>query len=185
MRTLGEKNACYDLNRKGVFPFAGLDEEILVLNRMMLVASAKLNVASDSRGIGIVATYEVALPRYADGSRLVIAFTAIDEKGKRKSVGEILCEDGKPNATRSTISAKLTGMKEGPILKIEPKSSVMRLSGMFATMQESFITKAINRFSSRPDVIYAERFEMVVDYWPDRNNMKMLQTSLVIARPEK
>lgn len=156
-----------------------------MLNRMMLVASAKLNVASDSRGIGIVATYEVALPRYADGSRLVIAFTAIDEKGKRKSVGEILCEDGKPNATRSTISAKLTGMKEGPILKIEPKSSVMRLSGMFATMQESFITKAINRFSSRPDVIYAERFEMVVDYWPDRNNMKMLQTSLVIARPEK
>ncbi|WP_311728176.1 toxin VasX [Cupriavidus alkaliphilus] len=185
LRALGEKNACYDLKRRGVFPFVGLDEEIIVLNRMMLVASAKLNVASDSKGIGIVATYEVALPRYADGSRLAIAFTAIDAEGKRSSVGEILCEDGKPNATRSTISAQLTGMREGPILKIEPKSSVMRLSGMFATMQESFITKAINKLSNRSSVIYAERFEMTVDYWPDRNNMKMLQTSLVIARPEK
>lgn len=116
-------------------------------------------------------------------ARLEIAFFAIDEEGRRTAVGEIVYEDGRRLATRSVISAKLTGMRKGPLLETDPKSGVMRLTGMFSTMQEGFLTRTINRISDRGDTIYAKRFEMKLDYWPDIDNMKTLQTSLAIVGP--
>ncbi|PVY79566.1 hypothetical protein C7414_105249 [Cupriavidus alkaliphilus] len=184
LRSLGDKNACYDKSRKGVFPFLGVDEELLVLNRMMLVAQAKLSVASDSNAIGIVASYEVALPRYARGTRLQISFTAIGELGKRTAIGGVLCEDGRQAPTTSVVSERLTGMRQEPVLKIDKKTGVMRLTGMFATMQEGLLTKVVDRISGRSGQVYAKGFELKLDYWPDRENMKTLQTSLVLVRPE-
>lgn len=183
LRGMAEKNPCYEPDRKGVFPFTGVGSELFALNRLMLVAQAKLGVVSDTNGIGIVASYEIAVPRYAKGSRLEIVFFAIDEEGRRTAVGEIVYEDGRRLATRSVISAKLTGMRKGPLLETDPKSGVMRLTGMFSTMQEGFLTRTINRISDRGDAIYAKRFEMKLDYWPDMDNMKKLQTSLAIVGP--
>lgn len=181
LRSLGEKNP---FNKNGkVLPFSGVEEEVLALNRIMLVAQATLSVAKDSKGIGIVASYEVALPRYSNGSRLEIVFVAINEAGKGNIVGSVVCEDGNRVPTRENISDKLTGMREGPVLKIDPKSGVMRLSGMFATMQEGFLTRVINKISDRGDVMYAERFEMRLNYWPDRVNMAGLQSSMVMLKP--
>jgi hypothetical protein len=139
------------------------------------VAQGRIWTAKDRNNISIVCNYDVAVPRFDRGSRLEIHFTAIDE-GKRKPVGRIVCEDGKPVPTESHLEPRMTGLRKGPTVQYDPKAGTLRLNGLFATLQDpTLVHKAFDAFGWHKDTnVYADNFEMKVKYWPDRVNLPEL-----------
>jgi len=157
---------------KTVRPFVSLQAEVLELQGVLFVAQGRLWAARDSRGIGIICFYDIAIPRYDTGSRLEIVFTGVDE-GRRFEAGRIVFENGNPRPVQSRIEPRLTGKREGPKLKHDPQSGSLRVEGYFSTMQDpTIVNKAFDHFGLHKDTnVYADEFEMQVKYWPDRNGL--------------
>lgn len=164
---------------KMVHPFPNIQQEALELQRVLFVPQGRLWAARDSHGIGILCFYDVAIPRYEPGTRLEIVFTGIDE-GRRFEAGRIVCEDGKEQPVQAHIEPRLTGKREGPKLKHDPKSGSLRIEGYFATMQDPTIAnKAFDYFGWHKDTnVYADSFELHVSYWPDRQELPTLKSTL-------
>ena len=161
--------------QKPVEPFASLTKEMEALQRVLLVAQGRMWTAKDRNNISIVCNYDVAVPRFDRGSRLEIHFTTIDE-GQRKPIGRIVCEDGKPVPTESHLEPRMTGLRQGPTVQHDPKAGTLRLTGLFATLQDPTLAhKAFDAFGWHKDTnVYADNFEMKVKYWPDRVNLPEL-----------
>lgn len=155
-----------------VEPFKSLDLEVKALQQVLFVAQSRMWTAQDSKGIGLMCFYDVALPRYDVGTKLEIIFTGIDE-GRCFEAGRIVCENGKAQPTKAHIEPRLTGMREGPTLKHDPKAGTLRIEGFFSTMQDpTLVNKAFDRFGWHKDTnVYADSFVMDVRYWPDQVNL--------------
>lgn len=164
---------------KSVPPFANLQAEVLALQQVMLVAQGRLSSAKDSHGMGIVCFYDVAVPRFERGSRLEIVFTGIDE-GRRFEAGRIVCGDGKAQPLQAHIAPRLTGKREGPKLRHDPATGALRVEGYFATMQDpTIMNRAFDYLGMHEDTnLYADSFEMTVTYWPDRDGLPTLKSTL-------
>lgn len=164
---------------KTAHPFANLQAEVLELQRVLFVAQGRLWAAKDSHGIGIVCSYDVAVPRYEPGTRLEIVFTGIDE-GRRFEAGRIVCENGHAQPELARIEPRLTGRREGPTLKLDPKSGALRVEGYFSTMQDpTIVNKAFDYFGWHKDTnVYADAFEMEVTYWPNQQELPALKSTL-------
>jgi hypothetical protein len=118
----------------------------------------------------------VAVPRFEAGSRLETHFIAIDE-GQRKQVGRIVCEDGKPTPTESYLEPRMTGLRQGPTLQHDAKAAALRLSGLFATLQDpTLLHKAFDAFGWHKNTnVYADNFEMKVKYCgPAKNTANLM-----------
>lgn len=173
-----EKNPFALGTPKAAAPFAGAGAELLELQRIFMVAQGRVNQIGDSHGISLLVGYEIAVPRYAAGSRVEISFTAVDE-GKRFNIGLILCEDGKAKPSKVFIEPRLTGMREGPTLKVDEKTGALRIEGYFATMRDQgFAYWVAEKFGSKDTNVYADRVEMSVTYEPDRVNLPQISTTL-------
>ncbi|SDY78850.1 hypothetical protein SAMN04487939_10688 [Lysobacter sp. yr284] len=176
---IAKNSPYYSAKSKSVQSFASLQDEIYGLQKVTLVAQARFGVTKDRGNYSLHFRYNVTLPRYAKGSCLELNFTAI-YKGKRISVGGVVCEDGKDRFSRSDISSKFTGMREDPSMKID-KSGVMELSGYFSTLQdEVWVEKLIEWLSgteANPDAQYADAMELSGTYWPDKSNLPGLSST--------
>lgn len=176
--TAGEaaRNSPYVQSDGATPPFHSLQEEVGALQRVLLVAQARLTIAKDAHGFGIMCFYDVAVPRYEAGTRLEIAFTAVDG-GRRLEAGLIVCEGPEARPLLAKIDPRLTGRREGPTLKHDPDAGTMRLQGYFSTMQgPTVINNAFERMGWHKDVnLYADTFEMHVTYWPDKPNIPVPQ----------
>jgi hypothetical protein len=171
----------FNESTKQVPPFGTVDEEMLALQRVLLVAQGRISGARDSGGSAIISYYEVSIPRYVQGSRLEIKFVAIKD-GKRTDGGGILCEDGRTKPVRADISSRFTGMREGPELKIDTESGVLLVKGWFATLQQEPTTEKLIEWvmgrEVNPDALYADRVEMQVSYQADRIGLPGLVSTL-------
>ncbi len=175
-----QSNPYRNADQKTVAPFESLAKEIEALQRVLFVAQGRMWTAKDRNDIGIVCNYDVAVPRFELGSRLEISFIAIDE-GQRKQVGRIVCEDGKPTPTESHLDPRMSGLRQGPTLQHDAKAATLRLSGLFATLQDpTLVNKAFDTFGWLKDTnVYADNFEMKVKYWPDRVSLPNLCSDLL------
>ena len=138
--------------------------------------------AQDEGGFSLMCFYDVALPRYEAGTRLEVVFTAIDE-GRRLEVGRIVCENGAGEPTQAHIEPRLTGKRDGPKLTLDAKSATLRLEGFFSTMRDpTIVNKAFDRFGWHKDSnVYADNFEMQVNYWPDKVNLADLSSNRKVS----
>jgi hypothetical protein len=178
--SIAKSSPYYSTSTQSVLAFAKLEDEIYGLQRVTLVAQGRFGEMSDRRGYSLHFSYNVALPRYAKGSRLELDFTAV-YKGKRIQVGGITCKDGSEKLIRSNISKKFTGMREEPVIQIDKDSGVMELKGRFSTLQEEpLVEKALEwvfNTDTNPDAQYADAMELRGSYWPDKINLPGLVTT--------
>jgi hypothetical protein len=173
-----EKNPYAIGTPKVASTFSGAGAELLELQRIFLIAQGRVSQASDRHGIGLLVQYEVAVPRYVAGSKVEITFTAIDE-GKRFNIGLIVCEDGNAKPSKAFIEPRLTGMREGPTLKLDEKTGALRVEGYFATMRDQgFAYWIAEKLGSKDTNVYADKVEMSVLYEPDRLNLPQITSSL-------
>lgn len=163
-------------------PFGKLDHEIEALQRVLFVAQGRIWVARDTQGISIVCNYDVAVPRYESGSRLEIAFSAID-KGRKLEIGRIVCENGQAKPSLAHIESRMTGLRQGPNLQVDPKTGTLRVTGLFSTLQDpTLVHKAFDYFGWKKDTnVYADSFQMQVMYWPDRVNLSSMTSEVKVA----
>ncbi|MFN7693787.1 MAG: hypothetical protein ACK5O3_07020 [Burkholderiales bacterium] len=177
---VGAKSPFADSVTKTVTPFTRVNDELAGLQRITLVASARVTGARDSGGTSVISYYSVAIPKYEVGTRLELKFIAL-LGNKRKDGGRIVCEDGKLQPTLSAISRNFTGMREEPKIQVDAKTGVMRLEGWFATLQEEPMTEKFIEWvagrNTNPNALYAERIEMQVLYEPNRLTMPGLMTT--------
>ncbi|MBA9843283.1 hypothetical protein D7S91_41005 [Burkholderia contaminans] len=117
-----------------VEPFASLEAEIEGLNKVVLVAQASFGELRGS--YGGLGSYQIDLPRYAEGSRLEVQFHAY-QKGQRLPIGELQCEDGREQPSRYELSRRLTGMQQKPKLLVDKALGTVRIEGFFSTMDSS------------------------------------------------
>ncbi|HBN9879246.1 TPA: hypothetical protein L3958_005217 [Pseudomonas aeruginosa] len=156
--------------------FTSLEEEMMALNRVVLVAQASFG---DTRGsYGGLGGYQIDLPRYAKGARLEVQFHAYQDS-QRVDIGELHCEDGKEQPSRYRLSTRLTGIHQGPTLRIDKELGTARIEGLFATVNKSgkFVRDAVEWVVEAvsgedvPDALYADSFGMSLKYWPNRDEM--------------
>ncbi|MHC9243708.1 toxin VasX [Pseudomonas aeruginosa] len=169
-------------------PFTSLEEEVMALNRVVLVAQASFG---DARGsYGGLGSYQIDLPRYAKGARLEVQFHAYQDR-QRENIGELHCEDGKEQPSRYQLSNRLTGMHQGPTLRIDKELGTARIEGMFATVNKSgkFVRDAVEWVVESvsgqdvPDALYADSFGMTLKYWPNRDEMPDLVSEFAYPAP--
>lgn len=169
-------------------PFTSLEEEVMALNRVVLVAQASFG---DARGsYGGLGSYQIDLPRYAKGARLEVQFHAYQDR-QRENIGELHCEDGKEQPSRYQLSNRLTGMHQGPTLRIDKDLGTARIEGMFATVNKSgklvrdAVEWVVESVSGQdvPDALYADSFGMTLKYWPNRDEMPDLVSEFAYPAP--
>jgi hypothetical protein len=176
--TKAEKNPYASGTPKVAASLATAGQEIIELQRIFLVAQGRINQSSDRHGIGLLVRYEIAIPRYAAGSKVEITFTAIDEN-KRFNIGHIICQDGQVSPSKSFIEPRLTGMREGPTLRVDPKTGSLRVEGYFSTMRDQgFAYWIAEKLGSKDTNVYADKVEMSVQYQPDRENLPQISSTL-------
>ncbi|MFN7693789.1 MAG: hypothetical protein ACK5O3_07030, partial [Burkholderiales bacterium] len=177
---VGAKSPFADSATKTVTPFTRVNDELAALQRITLVASARVTGARDSGGTAVISYYSVAIPKYEVGTRLELKFIAL-LGDKRNDGGRIVCEDGKPQPTLSAISRNFTGMREEPKIKLDAESGVMHIEGWFATLQEEPASERFIEWVAgkdyNPNALYAERIEMQVEYEPNRLTMPGFKTT--------
>lgn len=68
---------------------------------------------------------------------------------------------------RSHREPRMTGLRQGPTVQHDSKAGTLRLSGLFATLQDpTLVNKAFDAFGWHKDTnVYADNFEMKVKYW--------------------
>lgn len=149
-----------------VVPFSSVDKKLGALHEVVFVVQGRTWTSTDRSGTGIVCHYDLAIPRYATGSRLKLSFTVTDE-GRRIDAGYPLCEDGKPAPTVNTIHPSSKGMRDGPFLKIDAESEAIRLTGFFSTLCDPLL------FGYLVDKgrLYADKIAIKTTYWPDAVNL--------------
>lgn len=169
--------------------FASFEEEVMALNRLLLVAQASFDyLRSEFAGIG---RYQIDLPRYAKGSRLEVEFHAYGKDGKRLKIGELHCEDGNDKLNHYQLSERLTGLHPYPKLLVDKTLGTARIEGQFATTTESggalrdTIVWLVERISGRevPDALYAESLGMTLKYWPNRKELPTLVSEFSYPAP--
>ena len=169
-------------------PFTTLEEEVMALNRVVLVAQASFGNAPGSyAGVG---RYQIDLPRYAKGARLEVQFHGY-QGNHRVDIGELLCEDGKDQPSRYQLSNRLTGKHQGPTMHIDKELGTARIEGMFATANESSkgvrgaVEWMVEWVSGQevPDALYADSFGMTLRYWPNRVEMPDLVSEFAYPAP--
>lgn len=170
----GAKSPFADSSSKTVTPFRTVNDELAGLQQITLVAVARITGARDRHGYAVISYYSVAIPKYEPGTRLELKFTAL-VGDQRKDGGRIVCEDGRPQPTVNGVSRNFTGRSDGPTIKRDEATGVMRVEGWFATLQEEPATERFIEWVAgrdyNPNALYAERIEMAVAYEPNRNSM--------------
>ncbi|WP_454727396.1 MULTISPECIES: toxin VasX [Cupriavidus] len=173
-----------------VKPFSSLEEEVMALNKVVLVAQASFGSLQGS--YATAASYRIDLPRYATGSRLEVRFYAY-QKGQRVEIGELHCEDGRDHPSRYRLSDRLSGMRQAPTLLVDKVQGTAHIEGLFATANGSggairdaveWVVEAVSG-KEVPDALYADSFGMVLKYWPDGKQLPDLVTEFTYPTPRK
>lgn len=172
--------------RSTVSAFSGLEDEVYQFQRITLVAAANLSsISSADAALGL---YEIALPRYAEGTFLSVSFFGFTADGKRLPVSSFELAEGESKARNFRRSIKLTGGEGQPEVEVDGSGAAVvkgRLgSGRGMTLG---IMNTLGRWFGEKNESYTEvvGFGMRLEYFPDRNGIPSLSTNLEFPTAKK
>ncbi|WP_344760331.1 toxin VasX, partial [Luteimonas lutimaris] len=162
-----------------VSPFDTIEDEIREFQRVVFAAMGRFSDFKDRHGISYHFNYQVDLPRYAEGSRLELHFTAVKDgkRMKKGQAGTIVCEDGKQRLSIGRIGRRNLHAEgyERAQIKVDPITGAMNLSGTFALLRDEPWAESLIEWITgeeiNPDEMYVDDLEMEGAYWPDKTNM--------------
>ncbi|UQA68836.1 hypothetical protein K1516_12825 [Stenotrophomonas maltophilia] len=159
--------------------FADLQDEIYQFQRVTLVAVADFSpVANGNATLGI---YEIALPRYAEGSLLQVIFYGFTEDGKKITVSSFDLQDGESKARNFKRSIRLTGGEGVPEVEVDGSGAAV-IKGRLGSGRGMLVgvMNKVGRWFDENAERYTEvaGFGMKVSYFPDRNEIPDLSTNL-------
>lgn len=177
-----EKNPFVDRAGTVVQPFNDVNDELHQLQRITLVAQAQFSTARSARAGSEIAMYEIALPRYEQGTSLSVTLFGYTED-RRVVLSEFTCEDGEAEPRQFRSHVRLTGGDGSPTLDLDADTGMMRLSGRLGS-GGSMGVGLLNFFERLLVGQQEERYVDIRDYGmelvyrPDRHQLPALETIL-------
>ncbi|MNM28386.1 hypothetical protein D3C81_389010 [compost metagenome] len=174
-----KKNPFATVEKGAAVAFVDLKDEIYQFQRVTLVAVADLSpVANGNATLGI---YEIALPRYTEGTSLQVTFYGFTEDGKKIIVSSFEMQDGEPRARNFKRAIKLTGGEGQPEVEVDESGAAV-IKGRLGSGRGMLVgvMNTIGRWFDDKAERYTEvsGFGMKVSYIPDRIGIPALSTNL-------
>lgn len=173
-----KENPFIDRAGTAVPPFSDINDELYQLQRITLVAQARLNSMRSARAGSEVSTYTIALPRYADGTTLAVTFYGYVD-GQRMEVSSFQCEDGALKEKQFRERLRLTGGSGAPTIEVDESGAAYVMgrlgSGGMGVGIANFLGRLFGTDKRYVDVV---DFGMELLYKPDRHNLPALETVL-------
>lgn len=174
-----KKNPFAIAGGESVAEFSGLEDEVYQFQRVTLVAVADLNpIANGNATLGV---YEIALPRYMEGTSLSVTFFGFTEDGKQIVISSFDLQDGEPRARNFKRSIRLTGGEGQPDVEVDESGAAV-VKGRLGSGRGMVVgvMNTIGRWFDDKAERYTEvvGFGMKLAYFPDRNAIPSLSTNL-------
>lgn len=126
--------------------------------------------------------YEIALPRYDQGTLLSVKLFGFTED-RRVVLSEFTCEDGEADPAQFRSHVRLTGGDGRPTLALDAETGTMRLSGRLGssgTMGVGLLNFFERLLGGKQEERYVDvrNYGMELVYKPDRRQLPTLEMVL-------
>lgn len=181
-----KKNPFAIAGSETVAAFSGLEDEVYQFQRVTLVAAADLSpIANGNATLGV---YEIALPRYAEGTSLSVTFFGFTEDGKKVVISSFDLQDGEPRERNFKRNIRLTGGEGQPDVEVDESGAAV-VKGRLGSGRGMIVgvMNTIGRWFDDKAERYTEvvGFGMKLSYFPDRNAIPSLSTNLEFPTARK
>lgn len=177
-----EESPFVDRAGTAVQPFTDVNDELYQLQRITLVAQAQFGSSRSARAGAEIAMYEIALPRYDQGTALSVTLFGYTED-RRVVLSEFTCQNGEAKPARFRSHVRLSGGDGSPTLEIDAETGTMRLSGRLGSggsMGVGLLNFFERLLGGKQEERYVDirNYGMELVYKPDIHQLPTLETVL-------